>query len=245
MSIPPLYRGPWPQNVSRLAKYAVRSVDGQWKVTVLYESGVGIRYLAVEGNSDDLVSRINGLKTSLRSQPGGAFYVNEHRHVLVPVAAEDAAGVSSLYYYAGRLEQDFRFEFNGQPLQTRAVDVSGLPLQPGASWIGPRPGIPYVLAAGGADIYYETPALTDEDPPRLMRNSSRREKLSRVLANNAAVARAVRPVAAVRGHQGGRFYVNEHGAMFTPVAAGDGNGLDYKYCGQIDYSAWFPVPPVP
>lgn len=56
--------------------------------------------------------------------------------------------------------------------------------------------------------------------------------------------RAVRPIADVRGHQGGRFYVNEHGAVFTPVGAGDGNGLDYLYCGQIDREAWFPEPPV-
>jgi len=46
------------------------------------------------------------------------------------------------------------------------------------------------------------------------------------------------------GHQGGRFYVNEHGAMFTPVGSGDGNGLDYIYCGNIERSAWFPEPPV-
>jgi hypothetical protein len=36
--------------------------------------------------------------------------------------------------------------------------------------------------------------------------------------------------------------VNEHGAIFTPVSAGDGNGLDYVYCGQIDRTAWFPEP---
>lgn len=245
MSSPPLYRGPWPQNVSKLAKYAVRFVDGQWKVTVLYESGLGLRSLAVEGNSDELVTRINALKTQLRAQPGGAFYVNEYRHVLVPVAGEAGDGASSLYYYVCRLDQDFRFEFDGRPLATRPVDAGGAQLEPGASWIGPRPGIPYVLAAGGADIYYETPALTDDDPPGLMPRTTRRVQLSRVLGDKSAVARAARPVSALRGHQGGRFYVNEHGAIFTPVAAGEGNGLDYKYCGQVEFGAWFPQPPVP
>jgi len=51
-------------------------------------------------------------------------------------------------------------------------------------------------------------------------------------------------VSDIRGHQGGRFYVNEHGAIFTPVAAGDGNGLDFVYCGKIDRTAWFPEPPI-
>jgi hypothetical protein len=62
--------------------------------------------------------------------------------------------------------------------------------------------------------------------------------------SNGMPIHTVRPVASVRGHQGGRFYVNEHGAMFTPVDAGDGNGIDYIYCGQIDSSAWFPEPNV-
>jgi hypothetical protein len=65
-----------------------------------------------------------------------------------------------------------------------------------------------------------------------------------VLNDRAAVARATKPVSDLRGHQGGRFYVNEHGAIFTPVSAGDGNGLDYVYCGQIDGAAWFPEPRV-
>jgi hypothetical protein len=30
--------------------------------------------------------------------------------------------------------------------------------------------------------------------------------------------------------------------MFTPVGEGDGNGLDYVYCGQIDGRVWFPEP---
>lgn len=49
----------------------------------------------------------------------------------------------------------------------------------------------------------------------------------------------------IRNHQGGRFYVNEAGAMFTPVATGDGNGIDYVYCGLINLDNWFPEPHVP
>jgi len=244
MNTPTLYRGVWPQNVSKLAKYAVRFLDGDWKITVLYEAGAGLRYLAVEGGAADLASRINAVKTSVRDQLGGAFYVNEYRHVIVPVTGYGSSGVGSHYYYAGRLDGDFTFEFEGQPLTTRPIHPNGEPLNAGERWVGPRPGIPYVLAAGAGDIYYETPALTDSDPPEVRPSMTRKVQLSKVLVDKALVAHALQPVAGVRGHQGGRFYVNEHRAIFTPVEAGDGNGLDYVYCGKIDPSAWFPEPNV-
>jgi hypothetical protein len=242
MSRLPLYRGVWPQNASRLAKYAVRFVDNEWKVTVLYEAEEGLRYLAVHGVAADLPHRVNAIKSSFGNQLGGAFYVNEYRHVLVPVSAPPATGTGSHYYQAGRLDEDLSFEFEGRLLTTRPLGLNGEPLSPGARWVGPRPGIPYVLTAGGGDIYYETPALTDENQPTVRPNTTRRVLLSKVLGNAAAVSRAVQPIAAIRSHRGGRFYVNEHGAIFTPVDAGDGNGLDYIYCGQVDRTAWFPEP---
>jgi len=245
MDTPRLYRGVWPQNVSKLAKYAVRFLEGEWKITVLYEAGAGLRYLAVEGAGAQLAARINAVKTKLRNEAGGAFYVNEYRHVLVPVTGSPSSGTQSLYYYAGRLEADLTFVFDGHPLTTKPSRRDGTALSSGETWIGPRPGIPYVLAAGAADIYYETPALTDADPPAVRPSMKCRVQLSKLLRDKSLVRRAVAPIASVRGHQGGRFYVNEHGALFTPVSAGDGNGLDYIYCGQLDPSAWFPEPAVP
>jgi hypothetical protein len=242
MSTPVLYRGVWPQNVGKLAKYAVRSINGTWQVTVLYEAGDGLRFLAVEGGSRPLADRINAVKTAMQQSPGGAFYVNEYRHVIVPVKGAPASGFGSHYYYAGQLDNDFTFEFEGRPLTTQPIRPDGSRLQPGDSWVGPRPGIPYVLAAGGKDIYYESPALSDDEPPQIRPNTTQRVKLSSVVLDHAAVLRAVRPIADVRGHQGGRFYVNEHGAMFTPVKAGDGDGLDYIYCGQIERNVWFRQP---
>lgn len=242
MNEPTLYRGLWPQNVSRLAKYAVRSEAGIWKVTVLYEAGEGLKYLAVEVGEQEIVGRINALKSQVRDKPGGAFYVNEFRHILVPTAAPGGAGTGSYYYCAGRFDGDFQFQFEGKPLTTKPLAADGSPLKPGAKWIGPRPGIPYVLAAGGGDIYYETPALTDADPPDVRPNMTRKVLLSKVLGDASRLARAVQPIASVRGHQGGRFYANEYGAIFTPVGAGDGNGLEYTYCGQIGRTAWFSEP---
>jgi len=244
MKTPNLYRGVWPQNVSKLAKYAVRFIDGDWKITVLYEAGEGLQYLAVEGGGANLASLINTLKTALREQPGGAFYVNEYRHVIVPVKGNASSGVGSHYYFAGRLEDDLQFEFEGQPLTTKPTHPDGTALTVGESWVGPRPGIPYVLAAGGADIYYETPALTDDDPPAIRPSMTRRVQLSKILKDKDKLAYAIRPIANLRGHKGGRFYVNEHGAIFSPIGAGDGNGIDYIYCGKINLYTWFPEPKV-
>lgn len=244
MTKPKLYRGVWPQNVSKLAKYGVRFLEGTWKITVLFDAGDGLRFLAVEGASEDLASRINVIKSAVQSSPGGAFYLNEYRHVIVPVAGDPGSGANSHYYYAGRLDADLTFTFEGLPLTTKPIRADGLSMAPGDKWIGPRPGIPYVLAAGASDIYYETPALTDSDPPQVRPSVTRKVVLSKVLADRAAASNSASLIARVRGHQGGRFYVNEHGAAFTPVSAGDGNGLDYVYCGQIDREKWFPEPPV-
>jgi hypothetical protein len=233
-----LYRGIWPQNISRLAKFGVRFYEGKWTVAVLHDVGSGLRYLALDEARDDLAAMVNGVKEAFSNTPGGAFYVNEYRHVIVPV---DSGG-SSHYYFAGYLTGELTFRFEGEPLSTRPVQPDGRPLQPGEKWVGPRPGIPYVLAAGANDIYYETPALTESEPPAVRPRMTQKVQLSKVLRNPVLVRQAVAPVAAVRGHQGGRFYVNEHGAIFTPVDSSDGNGLDYIYCGMISRGAWFPEP---
>jgi len=236
-----LYRGVWPQNVSKLAKYTVRFVEGEWKVSVLYDAGDGLRYLAVDGGGAAAAKMVNVTKSAVTEQAGGTFYVNEYRHILVPIAAPTGAGVNSLYYYAGKLATDFRFTFEEKLLHTKPLDANGNPLLPGATWIGPRPGIPYVLAAGGQDVYYESPALTDEDPAQVRPNMTRKVMLSKVLRNASAASDTARKVSAIRSQSGGRFYVNEHAAMFTPVSASSG-GIDYIYCGNLEMEKWFPEP---
>lgn len=244
VDMPKLYRGQWPQVIARLSKYAVRRVDGEWRITVLYDAGEGLRYLAVAGGASELAERINRVKQEAGGQPGGTFYINEYRHVITPIGGRDGEGPRALYYYVTKSFEDFVFDFEGVPLTTRAEGAAGNALRPGDRWHGPRPGIPYVLAAGGKDIYYETPALTEDDPPSVRHRMTRRVQLSRVLRNPEALFAAVKSIRSQRGSAGGRFYVNEHNAIFTPVTADDGNGLDYIYCGQIDRNAWFPEPQV-
>ncbi len=235
MSEPMLYRGQWPQNVSKTAKYTVRIVDGKWKVTVRYDLGEGLRDLDVES---DIAERVNHIKRAIAGQEGGGFYINEYQHLIVPVARNGSVHC----YSGGKVDCEFKFEFDGRHLTSRPVNLDGNPLAPGDAWTGPRPGIPYVLAAGGKDIYFESPALTDTTPPEIRQDENRKVQLSTVLKDKALVTKALRPILDMRGYPGGRFYVNEHRAIFTPTGKGDGNGLNYVYCGQVDLAAWFPEP---
>lgn len=243
MREPRLYPGAWPRNVSRTAKYAIRQIDGRWRVTVLYEIDRGVRYLAVEGGGSPLPQMVNDLRSTLGQPPGGPFYINEYRHVIVPIRGDEASGVGSEYYFAGRFDGELVFDLDGTPLTGRPIRPDGSPLRPGDRWSGPRPGIPYVLTAGGQDIYFERPALTDDDPPRIRPRTQVRTPLSRI-HGGAVAAKVAATIRHIRGHQGGRFYVNEYGAMFTPVTSDEGD-LEYVYCGQLDLGRWFPEPDVP
>ena len=241
MSEPELYRGQWPQNVSKMSKYTVKIDDGKWKIMVHHDIGEGLVFLAVEGSGTDIPERVNNIKRKFTGQDGGAFYVNEFHHLIVPVSRDN----TSHYYCGGRVDPNFVFEFEGVKLTSRPVDRNGAKLSIGETWVGPRPGIPYVLAAGGKDIYFETPAVTSSTPPELREGITKKVQLSKVLKDKSLVSKATTPISNVRGQQGGRFYVNEHQAIITPVDKNDGNGLEYIYCGQIEYSTWFPEPPLP
>ncbi len=234
MTIPQLYSGHWPKNVSKTAKYAVRTIKGKPKVTVLYDLGEGSRFLAVENGGTDIANKVNVIKKAVNNVEGGVFYINEYQHLIVPDG-------NSHYYFGGKVEVDFLFKFEGKPLTSKPENPEGSALSPGDSWVGPRPGIPYVLVAGGDDICYETSVLTD-DLMAVREGVRQKVFLSKVVGDKSAVARTVQPILKIRGSQGGRFYVNEHKAIFTPIDKGDKNGLDYIYCGQIDMSCWFPEP---
>ena len=135
MDEPALYQGQWPQNVSKTAKYTVKIVDGKWKVTVRYDLGEGLIFLAVESGDTDVAERVNGVKRAINGQEGGVFYINEYQHLIVPVARNE----SSHYYFGGRVKPDFVFEFEGNHLTSRPINLDGVPLSPGDSWVGPRP----------------------------------------------------------------------------------------------------------
>jgi hypothetical protein len=56
----------------------------------------------------------------------------------------------------------------------------------------------------------------------------------------SAAEQIARLLSAFKGSGGGRFYINEFCAVFSPINGT--NGLQYLYIGQIDLDSWFPAP---
>jgi hypothetical protein len=219
--------GNCPSNVSKDAKYTIRLEEKEHVVGLYYESADGELWYPSSVDHPELVEMVNKVKIKYSGSPGGAFYINEYRQVIVPVIGDEKD-----YYYAGEYEKPLEFEFEGKILSGDAKDLEGNPLQPGDEWVGPHPGIPYVLKAGGKDIYYRYWAR---------KNVQKEERLSAYIGKEAeAVAM---PIAHVIGLAGGRFYVNEFKQIFTPRS--DDYGMKYVYVGKIDdMTKWFPKPSV-
>ena len=239
MNNPALYTGSWPKNVSKLAKYSVRLHEDEWKVTVFCDVGEGMRFLAVQYGGSNIPKLVNSVKLGLGQSEGGTFYINEYCHLVVPIKVDN----TSYYYFAGKIpEPDFQFKFEGEELTSYPKYPDGRPLSIGDEWVGPRPGIPYVVAAGGADIYYRRPAISPTDPSKIRERVELKVKLSKVCEDKVAMKSNLNKVTEFKGSSGGRFYINEHHAIFAPVSNGDGDGINYIYCGQLNMSGWFPEP---
>ncbi len=213
-----------PRNVSRDAKYAVRRNKGRMEVGLLFRTDYGEEWTMSTAAHPELVQMVNAVKMEISGNPGGSFYINEYRQVIVP-----AADGSDSYYYAGEYHQDLEFLFEGKTVSSRAVASDGRPLKPGDTWEGVHPGIPYVLKAGGKDISFRHPVRP---------NVTREELLSRYVSPAAALTLAAR-IRSVKGFEGGRFYVNERCHMFAPLG-GEG-GLNYVYIGDLaPTDPWYP-----
>lgn len=219
------YDGNWPGNVSKDAKYSVRQEAGVYVVGMLYKTEEREKWKPTTDKHPRLVEMVNLVKTQSNGSPGGPFYINEWHQVIVPV------GKPVTYYYAGDYQPDLEFEFEGKIITGKPQDFDGAPLQPGCKWFGPHAGIPYVLAAGGRDIYYEKtvrPKVTKED------------RLSDHVGAEKAAALALK-IVAVAGFSGGTFYINEHRQLFKPMTKG--STVEYLYVGALPPDApWFPRP---
>lgn len=223
----PKFVGNCPRLVPKDAKYSIRWDGGEQVVSLIFRLGNAERVYLATNKHPKLVKMVNAVKEEYSQATGGVFYINEWRQVIVPVSGDID------YYYAGEYHEDLEFDFEGRTLSGRPVDLAGRPLKPGDEWHGPHPGILYKLRAGGRDISYER---------RLSPNRVREVSLSEFVGGEAA-ARMASKIRAHRDERGGRFYVNEWRAMFTPVS-GQGT-LRYIYIGQLeDSDPWFPKPDV-
>jgi hypothetical protein len=211
------YTGNVPSNVSKDAKYSVvRGGDG-WEVRLVYRLSSTEVALVTTASHPELVDLVNGVKEDVNGVPGGAFYINEYRHVVVPT--EDGC------LFAGRYTPLLSFRFEGREISPQPPDD----LSPGQSWQGPRVGTPYVLTADGTDVRYRV-----ETRPNVLSD----RKLSTEIGRGQA-AKTARPIARHKPG-GGRIYVNEAYECFGPTPGSD--GTSHIYLGHIDADMWFAEP---
>lgn len=216
-----IYPGLCPSNVSKDAKYSVVSGENGYEVRLIYRLSSREMLLLTTDAHDELVEMVNAVKKDLFGQPGGAFYINEFHDVLVPAPDKRC-------HFAGVYEDRLVFDFEGSTIGPDAP--AGL--EPGDEWPGPHVGIRYTLTAGGRDIRYEKTM-----PDRILR-----EHLSDYVDPDEATSLASR-LAAVRGAEGGRIYINEASEFFAPPSGGRSEFLYLGPLGEND--PWFPAPDVP
>lgn len=208
------YPGKEPSNISRDAKYTC-GLDG--KVRLLFDLGDREETLLTTDAHPDLVTMVRACKEHFGESPAGVFYINEYGHVLVK-----ADGGT---WYAGNHHQFLEFEFEGRLIGPRPAPD----LRHGEPWSGPHVGINYTLTADGRDVYYKRP----------VRPGVVRKELLSDYVDPAAVIRMARPVK----QQGGRLYINEAQALFTPVM--NDRRVEYTYLGTVEPDEWFPEPVLP
>lgn len=212
-----IYTGNSPLRVSKDAKYTV-TAGGQ--IRLEYQESARVRYLLTTDDHEELADMVNSIKVKLNDgRPGGQFYINEFRCVLVP----DGEGGSCVF--AGHYDETLFFRDGSLEVSPIAPPDLGVKEE----WAGPHVGVPYTLIAGATDIRYEK------------RDGRRRETVFLSDDLGPAAARDVaRWISNVKGTSGGRFFINEESELFAPVGvAGD---WSYVYIGSLGERPWFMVP---
>lgn len=222
------FTGNCPESVRRDARYRIRLEKGKYVVGISYNTKDGEYWTPTTTAHPELVEMVNKVKREINDHPGGSFYINEFRQVIVP------AGREGKYYLAGVYKAPLTFTIqdeNGRDvvISGRAEDWHGQRLKPGDEWTGCMMGIPYVLTAGGQDIRFEI---------KLSENHFRRIPLSRVADRAKTRELAERLCRIIGNESGGRFYINDMREMFKPI---NGVYVTYIYLGALKSSdPWFP-----
>ena len=222
------FTGNCPESVRRDARYRIRLEKGSYVVGISYTTGDGEYWTPTTTEHPRLVEMVNEVKRAINDQPGGGFYINEFRQVIVP------AGTEGKYYLAGEYEAPLSFRIRDEAgrdvvISGKAEDWNGNPLRPGDEWAGCMMGIPYVLTSGGNDIRFEI---------QLSENHFRRIPLSRATDPVRARALARRLTEVIGNEKGGRFYINDMREMFKPVGL---TFVNYIYLGALrPEDPWFP-----
>lgn len=214
------YAGNVPSNVNKDAKYSVvYGAGGKMEIRLIYRLGRGEKALVTTAHHPDLVRMVNGVKEEYGLGSGGAFYINEYGHVLVPAGPD--------CHCAGKYDRYLEFDFEGVRIGPNAPAS----MAPGEVWRGPRVGIAYTLTADGCDIRYA----------RQTRPSVTKEVRLSDEVGRAAAMRLARRLGRYKPG-GGRVYINEAREFFAPIEA-DGEWTQI-YLGGLGDDEWFAVPTV-
>lgn len=223
MAVP--YPGNVPSNVNKDARYSVVNGPDGYRVRLIFQVSHRERALLTTDDHAELVEMVNEVKLEHNGVAGGAFYINEYNDVLVPTMEDGTC-------YAGQYEKFLEFDLSGDgsgPIISPEVPPG---LQPGDAWNGPHVGVRYKLTAGAKDIAYTRKAGPNREIT---------ERLSFACGAKDA-ERLARRLGRVKGESGGRIYINEARAFFSPPSGPDDQ---YTYLGSLDEDLWFPPPDVP
>ncbi len=222
MNTYPVFKGNWPTNVKKDAKYSIRTENNAPVITIIYEGEDEEIWKPSTEDHPQLIKMVNDVKIAQGGQPNGSFYINEYHQVIVPVVGDDK------YFLAGEYSEPLRFNFEGKVISGEPLDFDQEPLKAGSKWIGAHAGIRYILTAGGKDIYYKYSPRPQVE---------KKVRLSKKIGDDEAAKVAAR-IRGVLGFEGGRFYVNEFHCIFSPILTG--KTWEYLYIGQLDLEQWFP-----
>jgi len=215
-----VYSGNSNRGISKSARY---TVTASGEIRLKYFVGKNEFALLATGAHRELVDMVNGVKAKHGDGAGGAFIINEFRHVVVPVRS----GETSQSRYAGFYGADLTFPWEGQEIGPRAPSS----LRAGQLWPGPRVGVKYKVTANCRDIAFEYATARGTVKTEALSDTYAAGELTDLLD----MVRRVKP-------QGGALYINEAGELFAPQT--NDAGLDFVYVGARGKHAWFPEPDV-
>jgi signal transduction histidine kinase len=214
-----VFEGNWPHSASTDAKYWIRREAAQYIVAARDRQGNRETWHPSTEAHSRLIELVNKVTLTVNRTPGGPFYINEFKQVVVPVGSP----VTS--YYAGDYSYPLVFDVDGHRTSGRAIGLDGVPLSPGDPWEGICQGIPYAITANGQDIYYQN---------YISPTQSRRYFLSDAVGDERARTLAAR-IRSTKGSAGAHFYINEFRQLFT--------GIPRIYLGELSAAdPWFPRP---
>ncbi|MFX0202045.1 MAG: hypothetical protein ACFFCW_38525, partial [Candidatus Hodarchaeota archaeon] len=154
-------------------------------------------YLACRRCSD-LHDDLERICLGLTGQGGGRFFINEYRQVVKP----HVSGDGRCYFVGEYPDAHFTFDVDGEEIDNS--DDSNLDI--GDPWPYQAVGVRYQFNAGRRDIYMKIEI--DKETMYLL-------YLRGDLGINCQYL--MDTLGRARNYKSGRFYVNEHGLIFTPV----------------------------